>query len=418
MGHTDNTKFYYYWDYHHDVERSSHSSQFRKAEINFCHNPDLPGLRLKPLQGNRNRWSIRPAAGIRTIIWNPEPRCWIYERAGNRSDVYDWANRVRPTFNWRDKAVRWVDPHDLDSENGVEGEEPRVGHLFFHWSDQNLRDMGEFNDQQIADLRTCAEETDVYRFSPDFNPDTDWTRDEIDYALELLGKDPEAAWELRLQEDPLSAYVRAGNAIEDLSPAFSGNEIKELGWSQAPIEDWMIFLHPDQRECVEYQASGPLLVKGAAGTGKSVVGYHRALLLEKRHREAGNPLRVLVTTFNKPFSLTQQELMKRLSQRSISQSETNSLIDIRTIDSLAYQICSNAGINASVGNWETAFKRAYRASPLSDRYTQQYLQDEVLLLIKGRGLTQFEEYAEIDRLGRKVPFRRETRRQVWALYEA
>ena len=58
-----------------------------------------------------------------------------------------------------------------------------------------------------------------------------------------------------------------------------------------PIEDWMVFLHPDQRELVAKTFAGPARVSGGAGTGKTVVGIHRAARL------AGEGRRVLFTTY-------------------------------------------------------------------------------------------------------------------------
>ena len=52
----------------------------------------------------------------------------------------------------------------------------------------------------------------------------------------------------------------------------------------APIEDWMIFLHPDQRTVVQRRYEGPARVRGSAGTGKTVVALHRAVELAKRFK--------------------------------------------------------------------------------------------------------------------------------------
>jgi hypothetical protein len=46
-----------------------------------------------------------------------------------------------------------------------------------------------------------------------------------------------------------------------------------------PLEFWRIFLHPSQRKLVERTWNGPVLVRGGAGTGKTVVAMHRARYL-------------------------------------------------------------------------------------------------------------------------------------------
>src|SRR5690606_7072978 len=42
----------------------------------------------------------------------------------------------------------------------------------------------------------------------------------------------------------------------------------------APWDRWTVFLHPDQRELVEREQSGPARVMGSAGTGKTIVALH------------------------------------------------------------------------------------------------------------------------------------------------
>jgi hypothetical protein len=61
-----------------------------------------------------------------------------------------------------------------------------------------------------------------------------------------------------------------------------------------PWERWTVFLHPEQREWVERDYSGPARVTGSAGTGKTIVALHRAVHLARRHPDR----RVLLATFS------------------------------------------------------------------------------------------------------------------------
>ena len=60
---------------------------------------------------------------------------------------------------------------------------------------------------------------------------------------------------------------------------------------EKPLDDWVRFLHPTQREIASGTFNGPVKVTGSAGTGKTVVAMHRAAHL------AGQGKRVLVTSF-------------------------------------------------------------------------------------------------------------------------
>ena len=48
-----------------------------------------------------------------------------------------------------------------------------------------------------------------------------------------------------------------------------------------PWEKWTVFLHPEQRQLVERDYTGPARVSGSAGTGKTIVALHRAAHLAR-----------------------------------------------------------------------------------------------------------------------------------------
>src|SRR3546814_13082740 len=72
-------------------------------------------------------------------------------------------------------------------------------------------------------------------------------------------------------------------ALAGISPLFSADEISRL--AAAPIEEWMIFLHPDPRSVVQQRYPGPARVRGSAGTGKTVVALPRAAELAQRYND-------------------------------------------------------------------------------------------------------------------------------------
>jgi hypothetical protein len=91
---------------------------------------------------------------------------------------------------------------------------------------------------------------------------------------------------------------------------FSADELTRI--AAAPIEDWMIFLHPDQRVVVERASDGPVRVRGAAGTGKTVVALHRASYLAERWRNTEPRARILFTTVTDTLPRVYEHLFLRL----------------------------------------------------------------------------------------------------------
>ncbi|MCA5924862.1 nuclease-related domain-containing DEAD/DEAH box helicase [Curtobacterium oceanosedimentum] len=186
------------------------------------------------------------------------------------------------------------------------------------------------------------------------------------------------------------------------------------GVLEAPIEDWMAFLDPAQAKLVRRSFNGPARIRGAAGTGKTVVGLHRAAYLA---RATGG--RVLFTTYISTLPKVLESLLERLAPDMVGR------VDFMGVHAFATRLLKERGIAFRAPGREArlAFDDAWNAirasSPLrSSRFSRSYWEDEISHVIKGRGLTQFDEYADLARVGRKHALPLETRQAVWDLYEA
>ncbi|GAA1023146.1 MULTISPECIES: 3'-5' exonuclease [Amycolatopsis] len=97
---------------------------------------------------------------------------------------------------------------------------------------------------------------------------------------------------------------------------------------------WRTFLHPDQRQLVERPRKGSFRVTGGAGTGKTVVAMHRAVVLATRNPEA----RILLTTYTKNLANQLKSDLRGLAEQSVLQR-----IDVSGVDQLARTIVARAG---------------------------------------------------------------------------
>jgi hypothetical protein len=175
-----------------------------------------------------------------------------------------------------------------------------------------------------------------------------------------------------------------------------------------PIEDWMVFLHPDQRDVVSKHFAGPSRVRGAAGTGKTVVGLHRAAWLAAQNRGRLVTQPILFTTYIKSLPPVFESLYLRLPAAKAGE------VEFVHVDRLARQVCTRAGDKVNTAPREidaafaTAFKRVvYPGTPLGDAgFGRQYLRDEITAVVKGRGIADLDAYLEIQRTGRRAPMGR------------
>ncbi|WP_419817607.1 nuclease-related domain-containing DEAD/DEAH box helicase [Glaciibacter flavus] len=185
------------------------------------------------------------------------------------------------------------------------------------------------------------------------------------------------------------------------------------GLMAPPIEDWMAFLHPDQVKLVRRSFNGPSRIRGAAGTGKTVVGLHRAAYLARSRPDA----KVLVTTYVRTLPDVLGNLLARMAP------EVSDRVEFSGVHAFARRVLDERGIDVKVNTKvaDQAFAEAWAeaSAPLSSiDPNRRYWQEEIDHVIKGRGLTTFEQYAECARTGRRRGLTFEQRRGVWQLYRA
>ena len=183
--------------------------------------------------------------------------------------------------------------------------------------------------------------------------------------------------------------------------------------SLSDFEEWQLFLHPDQEPLVRrHYAGGEARIRGAAGTGKTVVALHRAAKLGRRY--AGD--KVLFTTFSR--SLTQH--LRQLYLR-IPNAPGN--VVFLNIDRVARGLVREASMRwvdppKVAKAFDAAYATVVRGTAL-ERCSRDYLKEEVETIIKGRAATR-EEYlntGRFERLGRRHKLKRADRELCWRLRE-
>ncbi|MFD8885826.1 UvrD-helicase domain-containing protein [Streptomyces erythrochromogenes] len=185
------------------------------------------------------------------------------------------------------------------------------------------------------------------------------------------------------------------------------------GARRAPIEQWMTFLHPDQVALVRRNWSGPARISGPAGTGKTVVALHRAAHLARRTTG-----RILYVTFANNLPRVQSTFLRTMAPAVAGR------VDFRSLHSWAQEFLQERGVPVRLNGdkAETAFSLAWKNLGRGSRLVQidpgpAYWREEIDYVIKGRGLTRFEEYAVVVRKRRKAGLHRTQRQSVWELYE-
>jgi hypothetical protein len=140
--------------------------------------------------------------------------------------------------------------------------------IFNHLSDDDLLAYG-VPAEWLADIRNANEDS-LFDLADSLPQEA--TEALLDIAT---GVTPQVSQVAAADADPFShpdaqRRFRLLTDIEELERALD-----------YPWEKWTVFLHPAQRQFVERDYNGPARISGSAGTGKTIVALHRAVLLAK-----------------------------------------------------------------------------------------------------------------------------------------
>ncbi|WP_417703447.1 3'-5' exonuclease [Rheinheimera aquimaris] len=120
-------------------------------------------------------------------------------------------------------------------------------------------------------------------------------------------------------------------------------------FERGTLADWMLFLHPEQRQVSDRELRGPARLRGVSGSGKTCVLVHRARSLAKKYGE-----QVLLVTLT--------ESMRKLLERLVEDlcGVERSRIQVKTMSMLAKDMISDSGqrLTAQSEQIEEAFRAA------------------------------------------------------------
>ena len=218
----------------------------------------------------------------------------------------------------------------------------------------------------------------------------------------------------------------AGTHVDKLFSLAGNQNLSSI--SQQPLVNFLVALDPEQREVLgKLKADGPYLLKGSAGTGKSLVGlYHVRDMMTARVGEGlydEQPSHYAVITYTNTLVKASEKLLHAITLQS-----THGNITCRTLDSLALKLAGKAhskkqGLlkEQDMANWIVQVivpKLSKEAASLVTTLGTDYVVDEIEQAIYGNGLDSESEYLALDRQGRKRPMQPDERRSLWEVHTA
>lgn len=374
------------------------SEQARANEfvLLFQQNPAHPSISLERLNTRGNRlWSGRITQELRAIAYQ-EDSAWVLLHAGHHDAAYAWAERRdvgRHSVQGSLQIVNVEEVEEVRTKVLVEYD-PGLPPRFEHHSDEYLLSLGVPEDwlPAVREVRT------------------------EDHVLEVAARLPSGVGE-RLLDLYAGRFVTPPapeldqpleTAAETRRNFFVAEDEEELKAAlKAPLERWITFLHPSQRRIVQAQASGPMKVTGSAGTGKTVVGLHRARHLAR----AGH------SVFLTSFVTTLCENLER-SLDLLLEGETRKRVRVGTVHALALELVRSQTPGIHPAGAERAEETLRTLAPVhGSAWDPDFLAAEWNHVIQAKGLGDWPSYRSVARTGRGSGVSVRQRKELWTFFD-
>lgn len=203
-----------------------------------------------------------------------------------------------------------------------------------------------------------------------------------------------------------------------------------LRYKEGELLGFLLKLSPEQEKYVNWgmKGSGPTLLKGGPGTGKSTVALYRVRSIVQELRKKGlGEFRILFTTYTNALVKSSEQLLQQLLGQDAR------YVRVQTADKLAYDILQHCGqVKEIIENEKlhsitrqavaeitfdgNALQQLAQKQTL-ERMGYNYLQQEINMVIVARQVNSLQEYLDTPRAGRKMALNPVQRRAVWTVYQ-
>jgi len=368
-------------------------------------NPAQPGLQYHKLEKSKdpNFWSVRVSRDVRIIVHRTATAlllCYV----NHHDEAYRWAEKRRLETHPKTGAAQLVEVRERVQEitipKYVETVQPVPARRALH---------------NVSEGTLLS-----YGVPPEWIPDVlNATEDSL---LEIAGHLPAEAAEALLN---LATGIKPPvpePAAPDLDPLDHPDALRrfrvmknaeELSLAlEYPWERWAVFLHPEQRKLVEKSFSGPARVAGTAGTGKTIVAIHRAVHLAHADREA----RVLLATFSEPLA---NALRAKLRLLLAGEPRLGERIEVHSMDAVGLRLFElNRGkANIATPAFVTELLKKSSKDAGEHKFSLRFLSSEWEQVVDAWQLDTWEEYRDVNRLGRRTRLKEPQRKLLWTIFE-
>ena len=388
----------------------------KTAAFDLQMNPAHPGLKLHQVDRAKDKdfWSARVSRDIRLIVHRTSSSfllCYV----DHHDAAYQWAERRRLERHPKTGAAQLVEIRETVREirvpRYVKVDVPASGPgasagvstasrtaIFAGASDDDLLGYG-VPVEWLNDVRGATEDT------------------LLDLADDLPGEAAEALLQLATGGTP-DRPVPAVAGADPFAHPDAQRRFRVMADVEAlqraldyPWEKWTVFLHPAQRQLAEREYSGAARVSGSAGTGKTIVALHRAVHLARAYPES----RVLLATFSDALAAALRTRLRRLIGNEPKIAERLEVHSMSGIGRRLY-VAIVSRLDLAADEEIRALIRQAAADVEGHRFGAHFLWTEWSTVVDAWQLASWEEYRDVQRLGRKTRLAEKQRELLWSIF--
>ena len=370
----------------------------------FLDDPSSPGINFESIEGGKDSRmkSARITQDLRTIIHQTDQMLTLLF-AGHHQQAYKWAERRRVEHHPVTGTLQIVETSEsVQDELQAVAPPYEAQRLFADYDDDYLLSLGVPEDW-LTTIRQIQND---------------------DQLLAVAGKLPEevaerlvtvASGELVTPPEPVSPDAPVDASPDNRRRFWVVQDAAELAdVLNKPIEDWVRFLHPSQRKLVTQSFNGPSKVSGAAGTGKTVVGMHRA------YRLAAEGKRVLLTSFVSTLCRNIERNIHVLCAGDQLEFDdaVEERITVSTVHSQALSIAKQVDPKIRPVDSEHIHELIKRHHSLGGYlFDTGFLLSEWNGVVEPQGIQNWDDYRDAIRTGRGKPLTVKQRKECWKVFE-
>lgn len=407
------------------------SAKFLDMMMRYMSDPSSNGLNFETVEGARDRGlkSIRIDQGYRAIAF-VSGRDIMFLHVNEHDKAYRWAEGRSVLIDASTNRIRVVE--EVETINvavpptNVRGisEAPL---LFAGVSDERLLSLGVLADE-LPKIRLLHDQSELDDAEDTFDTTTfdvlialaaGYSDDEIRQLIGTAQTEDEAG--------PIvtpATFAEVVTSDESRQHIFIPETEDELRrFFEGDLEGWRVFLHRDQRRIAYRDYNGPAMVRGGAGTGKTVVAMHHAKFLADRIAAdpARSGQRILFTTFTTSLAHDIEANLLTLCPEHLA--KPNPTIEVMNLDRWVSGFLKRKKFGREIAYFgeereqlEQIWREVFDAHGIPEGLSEDFVKAEWEQIIQAKGVMTEQAYFKIPRTGRGTAIDRRKRVALWRIF--